>query len=44
MVRQTFAMLASRCMDPDPSARPGFSDISEQLDIMRRLMMELQLL
>jgi hypothetical protein len=44
MVRQTFAMLASRCMDPNPAARPGFRDISEQLDIMRRLMVELQLL
>jgi hypothetical protein len=34
-----FVLLASRCMDPDPHARPSFADIAAKLEIIRRALM-----
>jgi hypothetical protein len=36
MARRAFALLASRCMDPDPSVRPSFADAAARLEILQR--------
>jgi hypothetical protein len=36
MARRAFALLASRCMDADPSVRPSFADAAARLEILQR--------
>jgi hypothetical protein len=36
VVRRAFALLASRCMDPEPSVRPSFADAAARLEILQR--------
>jgi hypothetical protein len=39
VVHRAFAMLASRCMDPDPTKRPTFGEVIKKVDVMRRALM-----
>jgi hypothetical protein len=35
VVHRAFAMLASRCMDPDPCKRPTFEEVVKKVEVMR---------